>query len=133
MRYRRAPASDRRLASDHLEPGVLPRPRTVGTSLGSLSWLCESPATPVLAPRGPEPMVELLVARFTKYHSSLVSWSFLCPGLARDTMYETTGSGSAEFESALKISAIQFRSDAGRTVVLYDGVILPLNMTFNMY
>jgi hypothetical protein len=29
-------------------------------------------------------MVELLAARFTKYHSSLVIWSFLCPGLARD-------------------------------------------------
>jgi hypothetical protein len=48
-------------------------------------------------------------------------------------MYETTGSGSAEFESALKISAIQFRSDAGQTFVLYDGVILPLNLTFNVY
>jgi hypothetical protein len=55
MRYRRAPASDRSLASDHLEPGVLPRPRTVGTSPGSLSWLCESPAIPVLAPSGPGP------------------------------------------------------------------------------
>jgi hypothetical protein len=33
----------------------------------------------------PETMVELLPARFTKYHSSLVSWSFLCPYLARDT------------------------------------------------
>jgi hypothetical protein len=27
---------------------VLPGPRTVGTSPGSLSWLCESPATPDL-------------------------------------------------------------------------------------
>jgi hypothetical protein len=80
MRYRRAPASDRSLASDHLEPGVLPRPRTVGTSPGSLSWLCESPATPVLAPHGPEPVVELLAARFTKSPSSLVSWSFPMSG-----------------------------------------------------
>jgi hypothetical protein len=55
MRYRRAPASDRSLASDQVEPGLLPRPRTVGTSPGSLSWLCESAATSVLAPHGPGP------------------------------------------------------------------------------
>jgi hypothetical protein len=35
------------------EPVVLPRPRTIGTSPGSLSWLRESPATPVLAAHGP--------------------------------------------------------------------------------
>jgi hypothetical protein len=35
-------------------------------------------------------MVEFLAARFSKYHSSLVSWSFLCPGLAR---HRRTGNG----------------------------------------
>jgi hypothetical protein len=55
MRYRRAPTSDRSLTSDHVEPVVLPRPQTVGTSPGSLSWLYGSPAIPVLAPHGPGP------------------------------------------------------------------------------
>jgi hypothetical protein len=32
----------------------------------------------------PETMVELLAARFTKYHSSLVAGLLRCPGLARD-------------------------------------------------
>jgi hypothetical protein len=44
MRCRRAPASDRR--------SVRPWPRTFGTSLGSLSGLCESLATPELAAHG---------------------------------------------------------------------------------
>jgi hypothetical protein len=59
---------------------VLPRPRTVGTSPGSLSWLCESPATQDLQLMVPETMVESPAARFTKYHSSLVSWSFVVRG-----------------------------------------------------
>jgi hypothetical protein len=51
MRCRRASASDRCRVGNRY--AVHPRPRTIGTSPGSLSWLCESPATPVLAAHGP--------------------------------------------------------------------------------
>jgi hypothetical protein len=45
MRYCRAPSSDCR--------SVRSRLRTIRTSPESLSWLCESPATPILAAHGP--------------------------------------------------------------------------------
>jgi hypothetical protein len=53
MRCRRAPASDRSLAPDHWSLACFPGLGAIGTSPGSLSWLCESPAAPVLATHGP--------------------------------------------------------------------------------
>jgi hypothetical protein len=47
------PGIDRILASDHYRHAVPPRPRTIGTSPGSLSWSRKFPATPVLAAHGP--------------------------------------------------------------------------------
>jgi hypothetical protein len=75
MRCRRAPASDR-----CRDMPVHPRPRTVRTSLGSLYWSCASPATldlQLMAPERPQTMVQSLEARFTKYHSSLVTGLYL--------------------------------------------------------
>jgi hypothetical protein len=62
------------------EPVVFPRPRTIGKSRRSLVWLRKSPATRYLQLMVPETLVELLAARFTKYHSSFVSWSFPMSG-----------------------------------------------------
>jgi hypothetical protein len=51
MRSRTAPASDRSLVIHR--HAVPPRPRTIGTSPGSLAWSRESPATPVRTAHGP--------------------------------------------------------------------------------
>jgi hypothetical protein len=83
---------------------VLPRPRTVETSPGSLSWLCESLPTPDLqfmAPERPRTMVESLAPLFTKYHSSLVTGLCLCPGRARDNDHPRLFSFPAAWAQAL--------------------------------
>jgi hypothetical protein len=89
MRCRRAPASDWSLAPDHWSLACFPGLGTIGTSPRSLSWLCESPGTPVLATHGPG--AHGGVAGGPVHHISLVPRKlvFLCPGLARDNALRT--------------------------------------------
>jgi hypothetical protein len=79
MRCRRAPASDH-YRSLSCFPGLGPSGRLPEAYPGYASL----PRPQYLQLMVPGTMVELLAARFTKSHPALVSWSFLCPGLAPD-------------------------------------------------
>jgi hypothetical protein len=100
MRSRTAPASNRSLVIHR--HAVPPRPRTIGTSPGSLSWLRESPATPVRTAHGPGnhggvtggpvhqiSLVPLLVFSRALPESPLPSLARdPCPGRARDSRHK---------------------------------------------